>query len=801
MSPLRALRLALRSLARTPGFTALAIGVLGAGVAVVLVMYGVVATIWSVPPLPDADRLATVRVTDVARGEQDENFPVRTLSTWRREQTSFEDLAGYYGGTAILSGEGPAERLDGGFVTGPFFELLRQGPLVGRTLTEEDSRPGAAPVVVLGERLWRTRYAAAQDVVGRAIRVNGVSATIVGVVPASFDVPVSSELWVADRTPPDTDDASIPDLAGIGRLRPGVSLEAAQADLAAIQKRAAERDPRLAALQPDVRSMGLLVLGREDSTLFDALFASVLLVLLLATVNVAGLLLVRAAGRTHEAAVRRAMGASRPRLVAEMLAESAVIGAASTLLGLTLAAAGLEVFSRVAPTLVDGLPSWWRFGVDARMAGLAVAMTTGAALLAGLFPALRASGVAIDPVLREGVRDTGVSTGRVIRWLVVAEIALSCALLTTAGIMIRMAIGASRGDVGVETAGFLGARVGLPEATYPDERKTAFAERLDARLAALPGVEAAALVTAPPGLGAPRYPYALRDRTYATSADYPVAAGIHVSPGFFDAFRIQLHAGRTFTAQDRQGALPVAVVSESFALAAWPGESAVGKEIRVEPDTAGSPWLTVVGVVGDVQHLRRLGFAGASNVYLPFAQRPVRFFNAILRTRGEPVSLAGPVREEARALDPDLALYWVWSLDESRRRASGGLAMISGTFAVFALVTVLLAASGIYGVLAHSVAQGSREIAIRRAMGAPGSRIVGAVVRRSAWQLALGLCAGLALSPVMGAVLGSALQERVHHPVVYGAVVATLSLAIALATAVPLRRALKLDPALALRHT
>ena len=804
MSALVTLRVAVRSLSRAPGFATLAVGVLGLGVAVVVVMFGVVRTCFSAPPLRDGDRLVLIAFHDLPRGWLNERATVDDVARWRREQSSFEDVAGFYDGTVVLSGDGPAERHGGGYVTGPFFEVAREEALLGRLLAAGDARPGASPAVVLGERLWRDRFGASPDVVGRALRVNGETATVVGVARGAFDVPAGAALWIADRTPegaPARVSGSF--FLGLGRLRPGVGRAAAQADLAAVQARAAERDPRLAGLVPDVGPVGLMVMGRDDERFMNALFASVFLVLLLAVANVAGLLLVRGAGRTHEAAIRRALGAGRVRLALEMLAESAVVGALAALVGVTLAAAGFEALRRLLPGSIPiDVPSWWRFDVDGPTAAFAVASALAGALAAGAWPAFRVSGVSLDPLLREGVRDTGLSTGRLVRWLVVAEIALSCALLTTAGVLARTAFQRARGDLGAELGGVVGGRIGMPAAGYPEERRSAFAERLEARLAAVPGVEAAAVVDAPPGAGAGSEPYALPDRTYGSAAEYPVARVIRGGPGFFRVFRVPTREGRTFDGRDRRDALPVAVVNEAFARAVSPGASAVGMRLRLEPDDPASSWITVVGVVGDVQHANDLdAWKIPPAVYVPFSQRPARYFTAVVRGSGDPLGYAAPLRDAVAVLDPDLAVYWLRTAEATRRVQAGGLVLISGMFGVFALVTMFLAASGIYGVLAYSVAQGARDIAIRRALGASAGHVVSAIARRSAWQLALGLGLGLVLSPIMGAALGAAMGGSVHAPVVYASVVAVLAVAIGAATVVPLRRALALAPAQALRHT
>jgi predicted permease len=488
----------------------------------------------------------------------------------------------------------------------------------------------------------------------------------------------------------------------------------------------------------------------------------------------------------------------------QMLAESFVIGSAAALLGLTLGAICLEVLSRILTSTLESLPSWWDFAVDGRVALFAIAVGVLSTVAAGLFPALRVAGIDINGVLRDGTRDTGLSTGRIIRWLVVVEIALSCVLLTSAGIMVRIAIQASSSDVGVDVRPFMTGRVGLPEPVYPDEERQArFIEQLFARAQTIPGASAATLVTSPPAHGVDRTLYALPDRSYASQSDYPYVNQVSTTPGFFETVGGRVIAGRDFSATDRQGSLPVALVSATFARTVWPGQSAIGQRVRVNPNIPDSTWLTVVGVVGDIAHDDEpFGTKVViPTLYTPLLQHPARFFTVMLRTAGDPHALAPAIRDAVAQIDSDLAVYWLRTIPEARAVNSGGLRVIGGLFVVFGIVTIVLAASGIYGVLAHSVAQSTREIAIRRALGAPDGGIVGAVARRSGWQLGLGLTIGIVLAPFMAVLLAQATGGASQHdPWVYATVLLTLTLAIAIATAVPLRRALLLQPGVALRH-
>jgi predicted permease len=805
MNILQDLRVACRSLVRVPGFTALATGVLALGLAVVVTMFGILYTIgYAPPPYPEPESLAGIHVIDRARGDSDDGADLHTMMDWKAARSSFESMGGGLLGTVIISGDGPAERYEGGLVTGDFFGVLRVRPLIGRSIEARDDVPGAAPVVVLGYDLWRTRYNADRGVLGRVLKVNGELATVVGVMPPKFDFP-TAELWIPIRENLDeTPRGKASWVQVIGRLKPGVTFDQAQAELSTIAARVAERYPETSGnIEPDVLPFAKAVIGRDDLQLFQTLFASVFLVLVIACVNVAGLMLVRAATRTQEASVRRAMGAGRARLVMQMLAESFVIGCLAALLGLTLGAAALEVLDGILVSTIENLPAWWDFAVNGRIAMFAIAVGVLSTLIAGVFPAVRASGIDINAVLRDGTRDTGRSTGRIIRGLVVVEIALSCVLLTSAGIMVRIAIKASSGDVGVDVSPFMTGRIGLPEAAYPEERQRQFIELLHARAQSIRGVSSATLVTAPPGHGVGRTLYALPDRSYASQGDYPYANVVGTVAGFFDVMRGRMIAGRDFSAQDRKGTLPVALVSETFARTAWPGQSAIGKQVRLKPNLPDSEWLTVVGVAGDIMHDDEpfRPDVVTPTIYVPLLQQPERFFTLVLRTDGDQHSLAPAIRQLVTQLDPDLAVYWLRTIPEARAVNAGGLRILGGLFVVFGIITIVLAASGIYGVLAHSVAQSTREIAIRRALGAPDGGIVGAVARRSGWQLGLGLAIGIVLAPLMALLLSQSIGgANLHDPVVYATVLATLTVAIALATAVPLRRALLLQPGVALRY-
>lgn len=803
------LRIATRSLARTPGFTALSTAVLAIGLAVVVVMFAIV---WEVsyepPPLPNVDTLVGIKTMDLNQNDIDNDASGHDFADWERMQTVFTGLGGNYDGTVTVSGQGQAERYNGGFVTGKFFEIIGLPPFMGRSIEPRDALAGAAPVVVLGYDLWRTRFDSDPNVVGRSLKVNGELATIVGVMAQDFGYPPGAQLWVPVREPYDAgvrgDDLGFNVVA---RLKPGVTLDQAAAHMAVVGKRLAEKYPETnAGIEPDVMPMALNVTGREDQRMFQVLLGSVFLVLIIACVNVSGLMLVRATGRTQEAGIRRAIGAGRWRLMSQMLTEALVIGAVAGLLGLTLAAAMLEAMSLILPAKLDFLPLWWDFSVDARIALFCIVLALLSTLAAGLYPALRVSGLDVNAILREGSRDTGLSTGRIVRWLVVAEIALSCALLTMTGLMVRTAVFAVEGDLGADVEPFMVGRVGLVGETWPEERQLRLIEQLLPAAQAIPGATDATIVTAPPGWGAGREMFAFPGRSYASATDYPQAWNVSTAPAFFSTFRVSMLKGRDFTTLDRQGTEPVVIVSESFAQQFLPGVDAVGQRIRLRPNNPDSPWATIVGVSGNVLHDDEPFSAGMPQptIYEPLLQRPERFFSVVLRTDGSPHALSDSIRGIVSRIDPDLPVYFLDTIPESRAKGSGGVQILGGLFVVFGIATLVLTAAGIYGVLAYSVAQSAREIAIRRALGAPDQGIIKALARRSGWQLAAGFVLGLGLAlliaQLFGATIGSEGTEA-HDSRIYMLVFTVLAIAVIAATALPLRRALQLQPSAALRHS
>ena len=798
------LKAAITGLGRAPGFTALAAGVLGLGLGAVIFMYGVADTLMLKPaPYPHADRIYTIAtIGGQAPDDYDQSMLPADYLKVREASTQFAALGAVYIGTTYLTGDGQAERYDGAFADGHIFDVTGVAPELGRSILPRDTIEGAAPVVVLSHDLWRERFDSDPAVIGRIVRVNGKSSEVIGVMPKGYSFPSRAMLWVANQQ----DATRVPRFQGVdvqvfGLLKDGGSADVAQQELA----------PVAAAIKSEVGQTAFNghfevipaaagFIGGDGATLIWTLLIAVGFVLLIACANVSNLLLARSAYRVRETTVRSALGASRGRLVLHMLAEGFVISAIATAIGLLLASVALDGMQLAVSKLLDDSPSWWRFEIDYRAASVAVGAALLSTLLAGLPAAIRASRPSLDSLLRDGGRmGTGLAIGRIAWGLVVFEVALACLLLGVSALMTKSVLYATSSDLGVETGDIMTARVGLTNGTYmEDADQVRFWDSLVTRIQAQPGIQAAAVADSLPGHGASDGPVSVEGRSYGDDSTKPFVNKVTVSPSYFDTFRIKPVQGRLFDSRDDLGSMRVTVINEFMAKSMFPGESPLGK--RVKFDISDEPeWFTIIGVVPDV--LMDQDGEQDEGFYLSVLQEPGRFLSIAVRGEGDPRSLIGGVRTALRQTDPDLALYWLRTFEESRLVRTAGFRIIGTMFAVFAGVALVLAAAGLFGVLAFHVGQRTREIGVRRALGAGDGRILRMVMRASGVQILLGVGIGMSLLPLMGRGLGDVLgQVSPYDPGIYAMVIALMVVVAVAATLTPTRRALKVDPAAALRY-
>jgi putative ABC transport system permease protein len=815
---LRDLRYGARALLNSPGGSALAVLTLALGIGVNAAMFSMANRfLWRGPAVREPERLAILFAKNRADGSHSD-YSHADLRDFREGTGAvFQGLAGYYPLPLSLSLGTANERVWGEVVSGNYFDVLGVPAAAGRTLrADEDRAPGAAPVVVISHRLWRTRFASRPDAVGRTVKVNGRPFTVVGVAPEGFDgiyfYGFRPDLWapamMLETLIPGTGshpfERGQSSLRLAGRLRPGVSVAQAQAVVGAIGARLEKEFPQTnrgydAVLVPEPEARPEPD-GHRDAALSAALFlAGVGLVLLIACANVAHLMLVRATARQPEMAVRLALGAQRRDLLRQLLAESLLLSLAGGLLGVAFAYAGTEAMAR-AFTLPTDIPFRFDFGLDGRALLYTLGASLAAALVSGLTPAWQSMRTDVVGTLKkEGPGTRGSGRSRLRQALVVSQVAVSCLLLTTAGLALRTLRATLRVDPGFQARGALLVSVAPGLQGYAPERGRAFYAELLQRARALPGVSAAALARHPP------LDFSSNGGTVVVDGQAPrpdaAAESVgwsRVSPGYFEAMGTALVAGRGFTEQDREGAHGVVVVNETLAQRYWPGRSALGQSLRLNGPEG--PALEVVGVARNGKY-RGLTEPPQPYLYLPLAQDYRPDATLVLRSGTDPRALLPAVREAVRALDPDMPVYDVKTLEQLvAGRALVAPTMAAGLAGVFAALALLLAAVGLYGVMSYTVARRVREIGIRMALGAPARSVrrlvVGEGARLCAIGAVLGLLGALGLTRLSSSLL---FGVRAIDPLTFAAVPVVLLLVAMLAAYLPSRRATAVDPILALR--
>ena len=797
----RDLRYAVRSLSKTPGFTAVAILVLALGLGANTAVFTVVNSVLLRPlPFPEPGRLFLIsyepRSSALMMGPSMADFQ---YLEFRNHQREFESIATYGDDQSTLTGAGAPLRIGSAAVTKDFLRVLRMSPALGRGFLGDEGAPGHDGVVILSDKLWRERFGADRTAIGRVIRLDGIPHTIIGVMPAVFAFPFSAEVWTPMQVRLEHNSWSRP---VIGRLKPGVSPDAARAAFRALAATLplyphAQRSDYDASVTPLHDVIGVRV--RLSLFVFSG---AVAFVLLIACANVANLLLMRAASRRHEITVRAALGASRWRLMRQLLTENLLMSLAGGVAGVLLAVAIVPPLVALAPP--GNIPRADEIRPDLWVLVFAFALSLITGLIFGVAPALQSTRRDLRQPLSESTRTSTGQRQSLRSALVIAEVALALVLLTGAGLLLRSLHQILSVDPGFHPQNVLTATVDLPDSTYSTAAQMrAFHQNVLARLTELPGLEAAGAVNwMPLGEGWVRGDFQM-DGGYHRPRGFDVLKPV-VSPGYFRAIGIRLLSGRVFTEHDTAKAPGVVIVSETVARTLWPGESPLGKRISMEDVPGPGDWLTVVGVVDDIRQ-QQLTDKPSPAIYQPYAQVNNTFFlghmTYVLRTGANPAALAPSIRAILRQIDPDQPLQSVETMSDVIAGATASQRFLAQVIGAFSLMAVLLAAIGLYGVLASSVAERTREIGIRMAMGADSADVVSMVLRRTLLLTAMGVALGAAGAlAVTRALKGFLFEVTPTDPLTFG-LVATFLLMIALVAALaPARRAYTVDPLIALRN-
>jgi putative ABC transport system permease protein len=796
----RDLRFGLRSLLRSPGFAAVAVVCLALGIGANAALFSVLNAVLLRPlPYREPDRL--VRIYEKLGEKGQGSVSVPNFRDWVEQSTGFEQLAAYQMRSRNLQGTGGPERIQAVEATPNLFSLLGARPLLGRVFSPGSDEPGKGKIAVVSEDLWRSRLGGEPSLLGRAVRLDGVPYTVIGVMPASFDFPAGgdpTDVWVLfEPNPQVASSRGSHFLAVIGRLKPGMTLEAATAQLVTVAARIekehpAEQTGRSVLVQP----LRETLVGRVRPALL-VLFGAVGLVLLIACANVANLLLARAAVRQREVAIRLALGASRARLIRQFLLESLVLSFAGAAVGLLLARWSLDA---LAPLAKGALPVFQEFPLDGRVFAFLLAVAVLSGLAFGIVPALHSSrGDVRDSLAEAGGKTTGGGRQQLFRSsLVILEIAVSLVLLVGAGLLLRGFLNLSSTAPGLVPDNVLTAHLPVPIAQLEGSTPRIFRPVLE-KIRALPGVRSAALVSLLPIQNAwTNGSFAIEGRPEPEPGQEPLAELRVASPGFFPSLGIPIQRGRDFTEADGESGPMVLVVNEALAREHFPGEDPLGRRLRFGDDA-----FAIIGVVGNVRQAG-LDVDPLPEIYFPYAAPDAMGWLAdpvlVIRTAVPPESLAGEVRAAVRSVDPTLPLYDVLTMEEVIDGSLASRRLNFWLLAIFAGVALVLSAAGLYGVISYLVAQRTREIGVRIALGARNRDVVGLVMRQAARLTGAGILLGLLGSFLFTRVLeGLLFGVSARDPLTFAALASVLATVALLATWLPARRASRVDPILAIR--
>jgi putative ABC transport system permease protein len=798
------LRYGIRSLLKRPGFSAIAIITLALGIGANSAISSAINALLLKPlPIPNQDRVVAIWDKNPSRGVDHNEVAFANYLDWRAQNHSFDQLALERWWSINLTGSDMPERIQGFLVSSNFFDTVGVKPVQGRNFLPDENESGKDRVAIIAHSLWQRRFGSDPAIVNKTITTNGYARTVIGVLPEGFNYPKGAEIYAPIPISPElAKSRGNHSYNVIGRLKDGVTLQSAQADIDTITA-------RLATQYPDTNvGLGATVYPivadttRIYSTAMWIMMAAVGFVLLIACANVANLTLARAGARQKEIALRAALGASRWRIVRQLLVECLIIALLGGAAGIVVAYWGIDLLRAANPgdaaKYADG---WKNFGLNYQVLAFTFGLSLLSGFIFGLAPAWQVSKPNVNDALKEGGRNVSGSSHRLRSLLVVSEIALSLMLLIGAGLFMRSFAALLKSDPGFNPEGVLTANLNLPAAKYKDApQRAAFYNDLVQRVKSLPGVQSAAVVNYIPLGGSNSSEDFLIEGAPEPKAGEENDGRYRVcTPGYFQTMGISVLKGRGFTDQDKAGSVPVVIVNETLARKYWPAGDALGKRIRFNAPLERAPWMEIVGIVQDVKH--ELNLPVTPEYYLPHAQDSWNSMVLVARTTVDPGSMAAPIRQQVLAIDKDQPVFDVKTMQEVRSLSIGVYSIASVTMMIFAIVALLLAAVGIYGVMAFAVSQRVQEIGIRMALGARALDVLKLILRNGMLLALLGTAIGLGGAFVLTRFMSSLLFGVSPTDVATFALVTSGLLLVALfACYLPARRATKVDPLVALRY-
>jgi putative ABC transport system permease protein len=795
-------RFALRQTVRSPAFTMTAALILGLGIGVNNMFFTIVYahTIRGLP-IERVDRVFSIAVISDRTQARALSFP--DFDDLRHRATTFSGLAAFTTSPVVVADKDHApERVEAAFVSGEAFEVAGVQPVLGRTFAPADEQSGAAAVAVIGSALWRERYGAAPDIAGRSIEVNGAPSTIIGVVPERSGFPSTAGIWLPLPHHPDAHGWLRTDrvLSVFGRLRDDVAATDANEEIGALVDHLAREHPDVhARFRAHVTPINEQYLGSPTHPAWLAFMAAGCLIVLISCANVANLLLARSARRTREMAIRSSLGASRARIVRQLLVEAVVLAALGGVVGLAVAIASIRLFSSAIPEHV--LPYWLDYTFDARVIAALAAVSAATVGVFALLPAVFASRTDVNQVLKDGQPSDAARGGRWSTLVVAGELALAVVLLAHLAAAMRTASPEPPAERALDTVEVVTAVLTLPSATYDTaDRRQAFHDRLGDRLDGIPEVSAS-LTTALPLMGGERREVMIAASPTAAGEDTPTVHTVHIAPRYFSTLGVPLVSGRELVAADGEPGHDYAIINEPFVQRFLADDPALGQRIGLrEPGSDSEPrWLTVVGLAPAIR--QQPGQPPAPVVYLPYRTAPAADVSLVVRSSLETGALVSLLRAEVQAIDAHLPLYQVRTMGQVVRDADWNGRLSNRLFLYITAIAAALATAGLFTVAAYGVSTRTREIGLRIALGARSLNVIGLVVRRAAVQMALGFAAGLAFTRTWEWMFPAGLPGvRTTDPQSLAIVAAILVVMSLVACTFPARRAARIDPLTALRQ-